>query len=335
MSVWKLRIKPLGAYALLIAGSFILLTGIIGLTRAPNASVEYTKINELLPGQPGFPDFIGQFPIEKVDRVSVAAPRGHAQVVDIAHYHNAVGQNRHAVIYLSTGQTQPLMVAPIPDMNQLRWQSWLDVYESFRNSTPENSLFIAWWDNSQRIHLLSGEKTWVNAPVSDALDQRQQQLWKHVRGGVLEKSERLTQLANWLLMDAEDALTAIDKRVGLTHELYFLVSVDDLARLSEMAALSGKSIPFKTRLFRTDENVHRLISRVKRWARGEGRGSYMVQYLDGRAIRVWCITSTAGEQSFLARLLPFTSSLANPLPGMDLIHRSRWSGYLSLYQRTQ
>ncbi|MGH8552939.1 MAG: hypothetical protein ACRERS_06545 [Methylococcales bacterium] len=85
-------------------------------------------------------------------------------------------------------------------------------------------------------------------------------------------------------------------------------------------------------MFPVEENIHRLISEVKRWARDKGTGSYLVQHLGSFGVRVWRIATSEGESALLARLLPFTSSLAKPLENVELVHRTARSAYLSIYR---
>lgn len=203
---------------------------------------------------------------------------------------------------------------------------------ALRYHISDNRLFITWWDNAQRIDLLSGAKTWVDAPLREAFDRSHQDFWEHAGGGFGKQPESLKQLANWLLSDADHALRTIETTLDRSRDLFIVVTIDDLARLPEMRAVSGKPVPFETTVFPTDQDIHRLIARVKRWAREKGTGSYLVQHLAGSGVRVWRITTPAGERTLLARLLPFTSSLANPLAGLDLIHRSDWSAFLSIYR---
>lgn len=321
--------RTLGAPLLLIGGSALLVSGILGLTHKPDVRFNYHTVSELAPGVPGFPEIKSHFPIQKVDRVSVTYMDERQMVVDVAHYQDSGGHSRQALVFLASGLTQKLPSAL--DLNQMRWQAWLDASQSIGDISADKTV-ISWWDNAQRIHLLSGNNTWVNAPVSEAFEHQQQEFWKHVSGGFQKHSEPSQQLANWLLMDAEQALEDIKKTIQIPHALYFLVCIDDLARLSEMRALSGKAVPFETRVFRSDNNIHSLISSVKRWAREKSNGSYLVQHLPGLSVRVWRITSAEGEKTLLARLLPFTSSLEKPLQNLELIHRSEWSGFVSIYQ---
>jgi hydroxylamine oxidation protein HaoB len=321
--------RILGAPLLLIGGSVLLISGVLELTKQPDSHFNYHTVSELSLGVSGFPEIESHFPIQKVNRVSVTYMDKRQMVVDVAHYQDSVGNSRQALIFLPSGLTQKLPI--FSDLNQLRWQAWLDASHSISDVSTDSTV-ITWWDNAQRIHLLNGNNTWVNAPVSEAFEHQQQDFWKHVSGGFQKRSEPSQQLANWLLMDAEMALEDIKKIIQIPHALYFLVCIDDLARLSEMRALSGKTLPFETRVFRSDNNIHSLISSVKRWAREKGNGSYLVQHLTGLSVRVWRITTAEGEKTLLARLLPFTSSLEKPLQNLELIHRSEWSGFVSIYQ---
>jgi hydroxylamine oxidation protein HaoB len=322
----------LAAILLVIAGGSILVFGIPRAITDRLRTVDYRTVRELSPGQPDFPDFKSKYPIRRIDRVEVSLENGRPFRIDVAHYRNLEGQSRQALLFLPDDSTGTTRAALEPDLNRLRWRAWLDASRFLGDAAPGKRLFMTWWDNAQRIDLLSGQETWIDAPVADAFDRRQRDFWRFVGGGFGQHSAPTEQLARWLLSDANAALQAIATTVDGTGELYFLVAIDDLARLSEMQALSGKPVPFETRLFRADENIHRLIAGVKRWAREKGTGSYLVQPLADSGIRVWRITSIEGERTLLARLLPFTSSLAEPLKTLDLIHRSDWSGTLSIYR---
>lgn len=313
---------------LAVAGSLILVFGIPGAFTEQTTEIEYRTISELTPGTPEFPRFESRFPIQRIERISVSIGEGRPFQVDVAHYRSSADHPRQAMIFLPEEST----AAPETDLNRLRSQAWLDASQFFRDLSPANRLLVTWWDNAQRMDLLSGAKAWIEAPVEEAFDRGQRDFWKHVSGGFANSSAPIKQFAAWLLSDAEQALQEMDKTVDPGSERYLLVSIDDLARLSEIEALSGKPVPFETRLFRADENIHRLISRVKRWAREKGNGSYLVQHIGGAGVRVWRITTVEGEKTLLARLLPFTSSLATPLTTLDLVHRSEWSGFLSVYR---
>ncbi len=327
------RIAGLLAGALLvIAGASILYFGIPGAGTDPSAKIQYRTISEFTPGAPGFPQVQSRFPIRKINRVAVLDEQGQSFAVDVAYYRNIANQPRQAMIYLSEQSSATTPPEPGSDLNRLRSEAWLDAMKSLPDPNPGNRVFMTWWDNAQRIDLLSGQTAWVASPVGEAFDRPQQEFWRYVSGGFGQQDQRLQRLAAWLLSDAGQALRSMEKAAGAGNDLYLLVTIDDLARWSEMQALSGNAVPFETRLFRVDQNIHRLISRVKRWAREKGNGSYLVQHLTGTGVRVWRITSDDGEKLLLARLLPFTSSLANPIANLDLVHRSNWSGFISIYR---
>jgi hydroxylamine oxidation protein HaoB len=114
--------------------------------------------------------------------------------------------------------------------------------------------------------------------------------------------------------------------------VYWLACLDDLARLSEIEALGGAKLPFEARVFPAADNIHGQIAEARRWAGEAGPGAYLAQQLPGGGARVWRITREAGTKTLLARLLPFTSSLAQPLAKLSLVYQSSWGGYLSVYQ---
>jgi hydroxylamine oxidation protein HaoB len=57
-----------------------------------------------------------------------------------------------------------------------------------------------------------------------------------------------------------------------------------------------------------------------------------VQALPNGGTRAWRITREEGTKTLLARLLPFTTSLAKPLDKLSLVYQSPWGGYLSVYE---
>ncbi|MGH8497815.1 MAG: hypothetical protein ACRERV_03265 [Methylococcales bacterium] len=325
-------LRSLAAFLLVIAGISILVFGIPGLITELEPEIPFEKVGELSPGRPGFPKIESHFPIRKIDRFAVSTGEERPFLVDVAYYRNRTNQPRQALIFLPAELTGNSPGAVASDLNSLRWQAWLDASQVLIDPGSSNKLFMSWWDNAQRIELLIGAKTWLDAPVGEAFDHLHRDFWRQVSGGFGQRIEPSKQLAAWFLSDAEQSLQTIEKTVDQTSDLFFAVTIDDLARLSEMRSLSGKPAPFETRVFRAEENIHRLISSVNRWAREKGNGSYLVQHLGNSGIRVWRITNVEGERTLLARLLPFTSSLAKPLENLELVHRSDWSAYLSIYR---
>jgi hydroxylamine oxidation protein HaoB len=108
--------------------------------------------------------------------------------------------------------------------------------------------------------------------------------------------------------------------------------LDDLARLSEIEALSGVSLPFEARFFPGEANIHTQIAAVKRWAGEKGSGSYLIHPLPGGGIRAWRITAEEGEKTLLARLLPFVSSVGRTPAQLQLVYQSEQGAYLSIFK---
>lgn len=317
----------------MIGGSGILFFGLPEGVIERFKEPDYRIVSELFPGEPRFPAFESRYRVDKIERIAVSQGNGRPFMVDVAHYRNSSGMSRQAQIFLSEDSGVSSLDSPLADLNRLRWDAWIETNAFLAGSTPDEKLIVSWWDNAQRIDLLSGAKTLVDSPPAESFERRSRDFWNRVSGGFASRSEPLRRLANWLLSDADQSLEAIDQTFDGGRELYFLVTLDDLARLSEMGALSKKATPYETRVFRSEQNIHRLIAKVKRWAKEKGGGSYLVHHLGASGVRVWRITTKEGEKTLLARLLPFTSSLANPLEGFDLLYRSDWSAYISIYRR--
>ena len=83
--------------------------------------------------------------------------------------------------------------------------------------------------------------------------------------------------------------------------------------------------------FTKADNIN-FIRIAKRWVGENGSASYLVQQLPTGGVRAWRITNEVGIKTLFARLLPFTSSLANPLSNQSLVYQTGWGGYLSVYQ---
>ena len=131
---------------------------------------------------------------------------------------------------------------------------------------------------------MTGRSSWAQSPTTAAFQEPdQQKLWRAISGGFDNQSNRLKQIADWLAMDAEKALQQITATLPDDRPIYFLITVEDLARLQEIATLSGKALPFQTRVFSTTDNMHTQITQVKQWAKQDSTGSYMVQLFPASA----------------------------------------------------
>ena len=320
--------RLLAAITLAIGGVAILLFGLPREFRFFSSEFTFQKRSSLSPKDPAFPILSSYFPIQKIDRYAAQIQGGGSFAVDIAEYKKN-GLTRKAQVFLENEAGSAGLPYPADSGRSLAWR---EATQFIQQIPDKEAVFLSWWDNAQRIELFTGANSWVAAPSAAAFESAQEAFWNEVSGGFVNPNTALRDLAAWYLSDADSALQSVIEQFGETGHLYFLLSLDDLARLSEMKSLSGLSIPFETRVFAPEPDIHRLISGVKRWAREKGNGSYLLQPLGHLGVRVWRITNSAGEKTLLARLLPFTSSLANPLAKLELIHRSNPSALISIYR---
>jgi len=312
----------------------VLLFGFPEIGGGPPSRFGFEEYPVLTPGDDGFPSVESHYSIRAVERFGIMRPGRRPLLLHVAAYRDEQGDSHRAVVFLPESPESGVPENGVDSaLNRLRWQAWLDAAQAIDRRVGDDALFISWWDNAQRIHLLTGRKSWVRSPAAELFDADHRDFWRRVSGDFVENPEPLRRLAEWLTMGAEEALASISQTLGKGQGVYLLASTDDLARISEISKLSGRPLPFETRIFQTGGNIHNLIARVKRWAREKGSSSYLVQRLPGVGVRAWRITAPAGEKMLIARLLPFTSSLSNHLPdGLDLVYRSEWGGFLSIYR---
>ena len=320
---------------ILTAGVVILIYGVPGFNdKQTDEPYSLEKQSQLEADEANFPLIGSYYHVDTLEHYSLGQFDQGGLLIQVAHYTDARDKPYSAIVYEPAALANTTEITPLETQLQaLRQQAWNTAFNSIRQGSDQNSLFLTWWDNAQRVHLYTGRNTWAQAPLAEAFSSTEERaLWHQLGGGFADNDEHLKQLARWLSMDAEQALDEIRTRIQ-QPEYYFLVSMDDLVRLSEISALSGQTLPFETRLFSPGDNIHTLISGVKQWANEKGNGHYLVQKLPAGRVRAWRISRAEGENTLLARLLPFTASLANPLSGTELVYRSSdWSGYLSVHR---
>ncbi|NJD08790.1 MAG: hydroxylamine oxidation protein HaoB [Methylococcaceae bacterium] len=308
---------------LALAGGYILLFGLPDPDRSPSLSWRKREVADR--GSPGFDDPAPVGPADRVIRYRVSQGDRAELLLDVAEYRDPQQRPARAIVYRASGAGER-------SDGKLRHDLWEEAMAAIKQHAPADALFLGWWDNAQRIAYGSGRAVWAASP-SRALyrDASQRSLWSEVSGGYADDDANLRQLARWLAMDADQALADMAQRFQ-GRQVYLLVCLDDLARLSEIEALAGSELAFEGRLFPAAENLHGQIAGVKRWTVERGTGNYLVQQLSSGDTRAWRIVTEAGARSLLARLLPFTSSLAKPLDRVSLVYQSAWGGYLSVYR---
>lgn len=263
--------------------------------------------------------------------INYAISRGNADPfhLTVARYQDETGNYRQAIVFPSNSGYD----GPVLKTDDLRNRAWNHAAQSIREHVGQNAIFFTWWDNAQRLHLMTSRNGWAFAPIAEAYPQiDEKDLWREIGGDFDPDSKRLLQLAEWLMMDATKGLNQVKKVLSPEQSAYFLISLDDLARLQELSVLVDRPIPLESRVFRSTDNVHSLIVKVKSWATEGGTGSYMVQPIPGIGVRAWRITDLKAENLLLVRLLPFTHSLEKPLESTKIVFRSEWGGYITIFE---
>jgi hydroxylamine oxidation protein HaoB len=301
--------------ALLITGAAVLLHDRLPpafhYEEAPVPAAEWAA---LAPG--------GAFPLTALTRYTLRL--GEASVpLTVADYRDGRGQSQRVTLF----PAEPGNAAA-----RLRHDLWRAAGEAIVRHTDENALFLAWWDNAQRIRFLSGRDTWLELPAAAAFPNGAERgLWEKIAGGFAAAADPSRRLARWLGMDADAALAEMKTELPADRPVYVLVCLDDLARLGEIEALAGVRLPFEAARF-PEGDLHRQIASVQQWARRDvDQASYLVQRTPGAGVQAWRITTPQGRDTLLARLLPFTTSLARPLPQAQTVYQSGWGSYLSIY----
>jgi hydroxylamine oxidation protein HaoB len=216
-----------------------------------------------------------------------------------------------------------------------RFSWWLNTAAALRKHMPADGTVVTWWDNAQRVHLLTGRDVWIDGPTETLFGRDEHGFWKETVGAAPPggaRQQRLSQLARWFTEPADKALPEIAAAFAERPSVYLLVSTDDLARAEEFAAAGGARLPVESAVFATGENLHGAINTVRRWAQEGGTGAYMVQPLPGQRVRAWRLTDAAALDWLLVRALPFSTSLYRPLEGARLVFQSAGGSYLSVYE---
>jgi hydroxylamine oxidation protein HaoB len=306
---------------LVAVGGYILLVGLPQRDSAPRLS--WRRIDVIERGRPEFGSPAPAGAADRLLRYRVSRGKDAALVLDVAEYRDSHDRPARAMVY-------PASTAP-GDAG-LRHDLWQEAMAAIRTHTPADALFLGWWDNGQRVAYASGRPVWAGAPAAELYpDAGQRSLWRELAGGFAENPANLKQLASWLLLDADAALAEMAAQFP-GRSVYLLICLDDLARLTEIETAGGVMAGIETRLFPPAANLHRQIAAVRQWTAAEGTGNYLVQRLGSGSTRAWRIARPEATRSLLARLLPFTRSLAEPLHGATLVYQSAWGAYLSIYR---
>lgn len=270
-------------------------------------------------------DTPGRFPPQSVERYVFSQDSKELFSLLVARYQDREGAPQSAVLFPKDAQE----IASSP--TGIRHDIWQAAADVIVRKAPEDALFLSWWDSGQRIHYLSGKKTWLNKP---ALKTFSNPVWKAMQDSLPQASEedsRLEQMARWLTMDSETALAEMAAHFVSEQPVYLVVDNDLLLHLGEMAAYGGASVSLNSKNIPAGDDLHGDIAQVKRWANEAGDGNYLAQK-EGSYYRVWSTSDEKTKNTLLVRLLPFVDSLKKLPEGVSLVYQSHWGGFLSIYQ---
>lgn len=317
--------------ALLLSGSALIIPQIkkIYYENEKTPQTNSSSVNvALLQGQAS--DLQGAFAVDSVDNYTIRRSGKDAFSLLLAHYKDSQNRERRALIYPKNKQETAALISP----TGIRQTIWDEAALSIKQNMPDDAVILSWWDDGQRIHFLSGRDSWISKPSGETFKTP---VWEHFKSNFLladnEEKIRLVQLARWLTMDSDQALTEIRQTFGNAHPLYLLVTNDLLLRLGEIADYGSASLALTTASFQANDNLHGDIAKIREWAGDNGNGNYLVQK-EGGGYHVWATPkdNESVKQMLLVRLLPFVDSLKKLPDGIQLVYQSHWGGYLSIYK---
>jgi hydroxylamine oxidation protein HaoB len=271
-------------------------------------------------------DVQGRFPAQSVERHVFS--QGGREIFDllVARYQDDEGIQQSAVLFPKDAQK----IASTP--TGLRHDIWHAAADIIVRKAPEDSLFLSWWDDGQRIRFLSGKESWLRNPSPKTFVNP---VWNALKDSLPaasdEESARLTQMARWLTLDSDKAIAEIAANFGTSRPVYLLVNNDLLLHLAELSAYGGTPLRLDSKNIPAGNDLHGDIARVKRWANETGDGNYLAQK-EGTYYRVWSTRDEKVKNTLLVRLLPFVESLKKMPEGVSLVYQSHWGGFLSIYK---
>lgn len=268
----------------------------------------------------------GYFPPQSIERYTFSQEGKNLFDLLVAQYQDGSGIQHQAVLFPRDAEA----IASSP--TGLRHDIWQTAADVIARKAPEGALFLSWWDDGQRIHFLGGKDAWLSKPGDKTFVGP---VWAALKDTLPaaspEESARLAQMARWLTMDSEKALSEIAAHFGTSRPIYLLVNNDLLLHLAELTAYGGTPLPFNSKNIPAGDDLHGDIGRVKRWAQEEGDGSYLAQK-EGTYYRVWSTPDANAKNTLLVRLLPFVDSLKKLPDGVSLVYQSHWGGFLAVYR---
>lgn len=317
------------AKGLLIIGTGLLVVGLWGLMgHEGQPSPPPLRLLSQPPTTPetGAPLSIAQgpFPIERSSRQQLTDGEHVQLAFDLVDYRDREGHMAHALLFPEGDREN--------QSEGVRHRLWNDLAAAIRAHTDEKAIVLGWWDTAQRVHFLTGREAHSRVPTPSALPQGAlRDLFLKTTSTDTKDPVSLEEIAQWLVMDASQGLAALKTRLAGEVSLYWVSSIDDLSHLGEIEALTGVTLPLEIRQFPPSQDAHDQIKAVRQWAATGEDDSYLVQPLAEGGVRAYRFLTETGRQSLLARLLPFTRSLTEPLPGTQLVYQSKAGSALLVF----
>ncbi len=205
--------------------------------------------------------------------------------------------------------------------------------KAVRKHAPQDALLLAWWDNSRRLKLLTGNEVLFDQNLAQPL--MLPTAWRKYQPAIgdLEQTfwnTEVTPAGNRLFDRFVDAMLA-DKSIGVKklkelageRETYLVVDMRDAYKLGNLHP-DRFGIGFKD--FQKGGDVHGSAGAIKNWLYEMGYKGYAIQPMKGNVLRVYFFTDKNSQNTLLANLLPFTTSNPVDLKEMALVyqHKSYW-----------
>lgn len=200
---------------------------------------------------------------------------------------------------------------------------------AIRDNVGEDAVIFAWWDLSRAIRLVSGR----DAPLDDARATGLQipAAWKNTSaqeaarwgaGADEASSKHFMSFIDALLMDETAGADAL-RKLANGKPAFIAVHIADIYKIA--TARPGKlTVAYKD--FASSSVSHGVIKSAQQWLQEQKiEGGYAVEPTGG-ATRLHYLRRKSNGDALIARLLPFSTSLAAPPTRLTLVyqHKGWW-----------
>jgi hydroxylamine oxidation protein HaoB len=271
----------------------------------------------------------GAFPVNSAKQLRFLHNEKSIFEFTAVNYRDRNTQARTALLFPKNPQDSVLMPSPTGQRHAI----WQEAATMVSEKSPQDALFLGWWDDSQRLHFLSGRETWLTTPGAATFKSP---LWQNLQSVFTpasnEEEGKLKNLARWLTMDSRQALAEMAAYFGKNRPVYLAVTNDLLMRSAEMADYGGSPLSIPATTLPVSANLHGDIRQIQTMAGEMGDGNYLVQK-EGASYRIWVIPKNSpAADTLLIRLLPFVNSLKHLPESARLVYQSHWGAYFSVYR---